>query len=81
MEFIIIILPQVLAMTVLAEKALVALSAIVAAIFILHGSAVFFHGRQLLSMSVNPDHAVWHLLSEHKMTFINNFRAAMMAAT
>lgn len=68
-------------MTILADYAAWALLALIAAGVALHAVAVALYGRSLLSTRFGVDHALWHLLSERKMTFINNFRSGMMIAT
>lgn len=80
-EFCVLVLPQLLVMTVLADYAAAVLVALVAAAAALHAAAVAVHGRPLLSTRFGVDHALWHLLSERKMTFVNNFRSGMMIAT
>lgn len=80
-EFCVLVLPQLLVMTVLADYAVAALVALLAVVVALHAAAVAVHGRPLLSTRFGVDHALWHLLSERKMTFVNNFRSGMMIAT
>ena len=76
-----IVLPQLLVMTVMADFSAYIIIGLVVSTVLLHAVAVSLHGRPLLSTRFGSDHALWHLLSERRMTFVNNFRSGIMIAT
>lgn len=80
-EFLVVVAPQLLTMTVLADFSAIMLALIALTAISLHVAAVVMYGRPIFSTRYGTDHAIWHLLSERKMTFLNNFRSGMMIAT
>jgi hypothetical protein len=81
LEFVVIVLPQLFVMTIFSDYAAMFAALLLCAAVALHIAAVTLYNRPLISVVNGPDHAMWYLLAERNLSFINSFRSAMMVAT